>query len=102
MKVLGSEIKQFWNDDTFELPADVVWDCDKYPNIWVLNDDEEYELIELGYFVDDDVNFRIEFESAFKLWKKKQTTTTILIEVEKSKLDEVMLLLKDNSIKVVK
>ena len=106
MKALGIEIKQFWNDPNFEFPkGEVEWDSDDFDiDFDELNDNEKYNLAELGWYNYINYDSYISFESAFKLWKRQQTTTTILIEVEKSKIDEVMSLLKNKfgKIKVIK
>lgn len=104
MKALGIEIKQFWNDEEFDLfkQEKIYWDGDVEFEFDELKDDEKYDLTDLGCFICDELDIDYTFEQIFKKWKKQQTTTTIVIEVEKSKVNEVMLLLKDNKIKVVK
>lgn len=105
MKVVGYEIKKFWNDASFKFPkGEVEWDMDEWEPVEIdeLEDNIKYELKELGYFNYIDHDSSITFESAFKLWKKQQTVTTLVIEVSNENVDNVIALLKQHNITVTK
>lgn len=96
MKTTGALWKEFYNDEAF-------WEGYYHDDTLILFDDvevEEYEdpspdavvKIESGYVYKTDDFFTshdLSLETFFKRWKKKQTTRTIVVTIDKDDFDEV-------------
>lgn len=97
MKTTGALWKEFYNDEAF-------WEGYYHDDTLIYFDDvevEEYEdpapntvvKIESGYVYKSDGNsftsHDLSLETFFKRWKKKQTTRTIAVTIDKENFDEV-------------
>lgn len=104
-KATGRDLNEFYNSG-FPANSFHEHDCDwldsgfKGDNL-ALDEEKKFELGDLGFIVDEDTSREISFQSAFRKWLKSKTTATILIEVEKSRLDEVKTQLKSLGLKLV-
>ncbi|MCO0615369.1 hypothetical protein VIPECLOM01_00077 [Enterobacter phage vB_VIPECLOM01] len=98
MKITGALWKEFYNDEAF-------WEGYYHDDTLILFDGvevEDYEdpapdavvTIESGYvYKNDEDSFTahdLRLETFFKRWKKKQTTRTIVVTVNKDDFDEVL------------
>jgi hypothetical protein len=114
VKTTGVEWKRFYNDQEY-------WPKGRYHDEEVIYIDgvmpEEVDLdnipdaavmkIEGGYVADDTVGQIKDttinsLEGHFKKWRKKQSTESIVIEVDKSKVEELKAALKSLGAKIVK
>jgi hypothetical protein len=105
MKALGSEIWDFWhnawpegyyNDDAAVEVEDDNGGC-------LLDPATKYDLADFGVICKDgeQLAFADPFSKFFLAWRKKQTTVTFVIEVDKVKADEVKQMLAGiNGVKV--
>lgn len=97
MKTTGALWKEFYNDEAF-------WEGYYHDDILIFFDDvevEEYEdplpgsvvRIESGYVYKSDgdsfTSHDLSLETFFKRWKKKQTTRTIVVTVDKDDFAKV-------------
>lgn len=96
MKTTGALWKEFYNDEAF-------WEGYYHDDTLILFDDvevEEYEdpspdavvKIESGYVYKTDDSFTshdLSLETFFKRWKKKQTTRTMVVTVDKDDFAKV-------------
>lgn len=97
MKTTGALWKEFYNDEAF-------WEGYYHDDTLILFDGvevEEYENpspdavveIESGYvYKNDEESFAahdLRLETFFKRWKKKQTTRTLVVTINKEDFDEV-------------
>lgn len=105
----GAQFKAFIDDDTYW--RDGMWveddivvvdgvevenvDCD------TLGDTQQIKVSE-GVVMSDDGFEPMSYEIFIKRWLKKQTVKSVVIQFDISKTDEVMALLKQNGIKVLK
>lgn len=111
MKTTGALWKQFYNDEAF-------WEGYYHDDTLILFDNvevEDYEdpspeavvKIESGYvYKTDEDSFAahdLQLETFFKRWKKKQSTATIVVTVNKERVDEVLeTIRKISGVKAVK
>lgn len=80
-KALGSELTDFYENGFPEGYFHEDYDESIDPDNFVPT--QKYELNDLGWIIKDDGTEEVSFASAFRKWKKQQTTTVILVEVPK-------------------
>jgi hypothetical protein len=118
VKTNGKEFKAFyndasiWSDGITHDDESIVINGEKFGadnstfvykefDIEKINDTDEI-ILEDGCVINEDGDEINSFAGYFKKWKKKQSTTSILIEVPISELKEVIISLKKLGIKVIK
>jgi hypothetical protein len=102
-KGLGKDIKEFYYN---YFPQDYYFDegeldLEDYNGTWLLEDNQKYDLSQIGIFVENEGDRIITFSSAFLKWKKSQTTETLLVEIPKGKKEEATKQIRDLGYKVV-
>lgn len=110
MKILGKELKEFWQSIPDGKYVEGDWEDDPSS----LEDDVKYDPSELGYETiendryeiteDDDKSEEVvNFITAFKRWKAKQSKVTVILHVDKNCLDSALSAIKDiKGVKIVK
>jgi hypothetical protein len=109
IKTTGAEFKRFysdattwpddvWHDDECVLVDGGAWD---HPEGYeAIPDAAKVEVSDGGVYGLPN-NKEISFEGYFKQWRKRQTTTTFLVECDLTKVDEVKAAVKAAGGKVV-
>lgn len=103
MKVLGKDLKEFWETIPEDYVVDGIADITPEDEIEIkdLKDDEKYELTELGFeIIEDPQGNTKSFAGAFKKWKAKQGKVNVLVSIEKEELEAALKTI--NSIKGVR
>ena len=93
MKATGKEIKQFYNDKQWDHLRHEEYGGEDM--IKALKNNQEYSLRELGKFTDTNQDKIITFENAFKQWQRRNSHRTILVELPKEDLHDVIDQLKE-------
>ena len=86
MKILGADFIR-WYDHGF--PEGYYWDSDEDyihdpDGAWKLDPAKTYKTDELGYLVPNDGLPEIDTDATIRAWLKAQSTTTLLVLVDKS------------------
>ncbi len=110
-KALGKDINEFYNNHFPEgwIHEDCIFPVENFQNqdgVLGLHPAEKYELNEFGYIMPEyeDQSKEMTFQAAFKRWQKRQTHTSVILEIPNNKIEEVITTLKQffPSVKVVK
>lgn len=86
MKITGADFIR-WYDQGF--PDGYYWDSDddythNPDGSWKLDPAKTYQTADLGYLVPNDGNAEIDTDATIRKWLKEQSTTTLLVSVDKN------------------
>ena len=111
MKAFGKDIKAFYKTipqgyyhEGEEFDEEEGEELNSNYDIDNLIDEKKYDLNKWGYIIKegDDDNL-VKFETSFKKWKAKQTSTTLVLEIKNERLTEVLAVIKKlTGVKVIK
>ena len=95
VKTSGAELKAFFDDDSF-WPSDTYYDGSMFVVDGAKYEDDLCKIDDFANVVIDGVvvierkDRRINLARFFNKWKERQTTETVVVEVQKSRVTELL------------